>query len=173
MPIEIKAGYLDQLQIATPCRANWQRMEKVDGNDSVRFCQSCQKNVYKLSLMSREEAMTLLREKDGQICARLSRRTDGTLIFGDCPVGQSAQRQRRRLGAALMALLIAFIPSPVSHALKSGTARVVRAVPFVADTHSAKGVLAWLDNAPDDVTMGELLPIRPPASSTNPPTPNQ
>ena len=175
MAIEVKSDYLDQLQIATPCRANWQRMERVDGKDSTRFCQSCQKSVYKLSLMSREEAMTLLREKDGEICARLSRRKDGTLIFGDCPVGQSAVRQRRRLSAVLAALLLAFVPSPISHALKNATAGLLRAVPFMADFQDAspvKGVFVWLDDKPEPVeVMGGLAPVRFVAPSPNPAAP--
>ena len=149
-------------------------MEKVDGKDSVRFCQSCQKNVYKLSLMSREEALTLLREKDGEICARLSRRADGTVIFGDCPVGQSAVRQRRRVGAVLAALLLAFVPSPVSHALKNATASLLRAVPFAADfkdAPSVKGVFAWLDDSDrGNEIMG--MPVFPTTPSP-PPASNQ
>lgn len=174
MAIEIKSDYLDQLQIATPCRANWQRMEKVDGKDSTRFCQSCQKNVYKLSLMSREEAMALLREKDGEICARLSRRKDGTVIFGDCPVGQSTKRQRRRVGAVVTALLLALVPSPVSHALKGATASLLRATPFAElfkDSPTGQRLFVWLDDAVDPGEVMGALPIAwPPAPPpTTPP----
>ena len=174
MAIEIKPDYLDQLQIATPCRANWQRMEKVDGKDGVRFCRTCEKNVYKLSLMSREEAMALLREKDGQICARLSRRTDGTVLFGDCPVGQVTMRQRRRVGTVLAALLLAFVPSPISHALKGATAGLLRALPFGVDfqeTPPVQKVLVWLDDEPEYGLMGDIVMPMPPVVPLTPPKP--
>ena len=28
------------------CTANWNQLDKLSDNDSVRFCQSCQQNVY-------------------------------------------------------------------------------------------------------------------------------
>ena len=37
---------LDQIKIASPCSADWERME---GTDRVRFCAECKKNVFNLS----------------------------------------------------------------------------------------------------------------------------
>ena len=44
---------LDRIKIASPCTADWRFML---GNDLVRFCGQCNKNVYNLSAMKREEA---------------------------------------------------------------------------------------------------------------------
>jgi hypothetical protein len=75
---------LEQIEIASPCRAAWSEME---GNDSARFCRQCHKNVYNLSAMSRSEAETLVQEMEGVPCVRLYRRMDGTVLTDDCPVG--------------------------------------------------------------------------------------
>lgn len=80
---------LDNLQIASPCRADWHKMT---GDDKARFCGSCQKNVFNISLMSRQEAEALILEKEGNLCVRLARRADGTIITGDCPIGSIAPR---------------------------------------------------------------------------------
>jgi hypothetical protein len=57
------------------------------GDDRVRFCGECRKNVYDLRGMRREEAEGLLRERGGDLCVRLYRRADGTVLTEDCPVG--------------------------------------------------------------------------------------
>ena len=84
------------------------------GDDRVRFCGQCAKNVHNLSALSRGEADALLREaqaveaaRTGAMCVRLYRRTDGTVLTADCPEG--VRRKRRRLavfgavGGGLMA----------------------------------------------------------------------
>jgi hypothetical protein len=95
---------LDDLRIASPCSADWNQM---DGNERVRFCGQCQKNVYNLSALPRLEAERLLHESEGQICIRLYRRTDGTVLTADCPTGVRKRRRRRialvAAGSALMA----------------------------------------------------------------------
>jgi hypothetical protein len=81
---------LQSLSIAKPCRADWDKME---GDDKSRFCQTCQKSVYNLSAMTTSDAEKLLAEKNGDLCARIYRRADGTVITGDCPVGQKEARR--------------------------------------------------------------------------------
>lgn len=80
---------LEALQVASLCRADWNLMQ---GDDRARFCQSCAKHVYHLSGMTRAEAEQLIRSHEGEICIRLSRRADGTVITDNCPVGLRATR---------------------------------------------------------------------------------
>ncbi len=95
---------LDQIKIASPCSADWEQME---GNDRVRFCGECKKNVFNLSAMTRRDAEALIREKNGDMCARLYRRVDGTVLTEDCPVGFSMKVTHvpRRIGWALAGAL--------------------------------------------------------------------
>lgn len=74
---------LDQVKIAKPCSASWDEM---DGDDRKRFCAHCRLHVYNVAGMERAEANALL-ENDGKVCLRLYRRSDGTVITKDCPVG--------------------------------------------------------------------------------------
>ena len=83
---------LDQVRVASPCNASWAEMS---GDDKSRYCGKCEKNVYNLSAMTREEAELVMLEKEGDLCIRLYRRTDGTVITADCPVG--VRRKRLRL----------------------------------------------------------------------------
>lgn len=57
------AVLLSRTRVATPCRADWDAMV---GDDRSRFCGSCRKNVYNLSVMTAAEAATLIREKRRQ-----------------------------------------------------------------------------------------------------------
>ncbi len=97
---------LDNIKVASPCTAEWRFML---GNDLVRFCGQCNKNVYNLSRMKREEAEALIRRMEGQLCARYYVRSDGTILNADCPVGLRAAHQRvRRITTAALAVLISF-----------------------------------------------------------------
>jgi hypothetical protein len=83
---------LADLRIANPCPASWSRME---GDDRVRFCAQCEKSVYNLSAMTMRDAEALIREKEGRLCVRLYRRTDGTVLTADCPVGLGRRLKHR------------------------------------------------------------------------------
>jgi hypothetical protein len=102
---------LDDVRIASPCPARW---EDMIGDDRVRFCGQCTKNVYNLSALPREEGEGLLRgaqtreaEGGAGLCVRVYRRSDGTVLTADCPEG--TRRKKRRLavfgaiGGGLMA----------------------------------------------------------------------
>jgi hypothetical protein len=66
----------------------------MEGDDRVRFCSQCNLNVYNLSAMGLDEAEALVAGAEGRLCVRFYRRTDGTIITQDCPVGVQAVRQR-------------------------------------------------------------------------------
>ena len=93
---------LDNIRIATPCSASWDRML---GDDRMRHCGDCNKNVYNLSGMTRDEAEALIAAKNGDLCARYFQRADGTIITSDCVVGVSRRRKRRLIAAGAAALL--------------------------------------------------------------------
>lgn len=106
---------LDQIQVASPCPASWEAMA---GDDRMRFCASCSKHVYRLEGMSRAEILGLLQKAEGDVCVRLARRRDGTLITNDCPVGAERARRRRR-----MAFLLACLPLTLVGSLTAWTLR--------------------------------------------------
>lgn len=84
---------LPEIRIASPCPANWDEMK---GDERARFCAQCQKHVYNLSAMTAESAAALIQEKEGNLCGRLYRRADGTVLHAeDCPVGVVARQWRR------------------------------------------------------------------------------
>jgi hypothetical protein len=87
-----RRSLLDAVRIASPCGASWEAMR---GDERVRFCDKCHKNVYNLSAMSRDEAEALIVAKDGDLCARIYQRADGTVMSADCPVGAKKKRVRR------------------------------------------------------------------------------
>ncbi|HEY9790879.1 MAG TPA: hypothetical protein V6D22_10800 [Candidatus Obscuribacterales bacterium] len=84
-----KHSFVHDIRIATPCKADWNKMS---GDQRVRFCGQCKLNVYNISEMTTEDAEKLIREKEGKLCVRMYRRNDGTLLNKDCPVGVFKRR---------------------------------------------------------------------------------
>lgn len=102
---------LENLHIASPCHASWDAM---NGDDRARFCRTCQKNVFNISMMTRAEAEALIREKEGNLCVRFAQREDGTILTNDCPVGwerakSAALRPWRFLAAGVAAVVVAVV----------------------------------------------------------------
>jgi hypothetical protein len=97
-----KLPVLPNLRVATPCTADWSQMT---GDDRVRHCATCDKDVFNLSAMTRDDAEALLLERAGNLCARYYQRKDGTILLADCAVGISQRRKRRVIAAGAAALL--------------------------------------------------------------------
>jgi hypothetical protein len=97
---------LDQVRVASPCNESWGEMV---GDERVRFCLKCEKNVYNLSAMKRDEAEALLQERlQGELCVRFYQRADGTILTEDCPVGVTKKRRKKAALAIAGAGAMAF-----------------------------------------------------------------
>lgn len=66
--------------IAHPCHESWAEMT---GSQRERHCQSCGKQVHNFAAMTPREIERLAREKEGELCARITHRTDGSLVTLD------------------------------------------------------------------------------------------
>jgi hypothetical protein len=152
-------SFLDDLQIASPCKADWAQMQ---GDERVRFCGRCEKYVYNLSEMSREESVALLLEK-GEACVRMARRADGTVVTNDCPVGARSQRRTVRVATALAGGLLAASALVLRHRAyadqpKAQThAAELSAKPSCASPKPASGPSLW-DKLSELAKTAEPLP---------------
>jgi hypothetical protein len=97
-----KLPILDNIRVATPCRADWNQMV---GDARARMCLDCNKHVYNISGMTRDEAEALIIEKEGDLCVRYFQRADGTMLLADCEVGKQQKRNRRIVAASATAML--------------------------------------------------------------------
>jgi hypothetical protein len=104
---KINSYPLEQIRIASPCTADW---EKMAGDDRARFCGECKKNVYNLSAMSRQQAEKLMLDTEGKICVMFYKRHDGTVLTQDCPVGwrKVVSESRKRAALARAACISVF-----------------------------------------------------------------
>ena len=108
---------LDRVRIASPCSASWDAMP---GDERARFCAQCGKHVYNLSAMTRKEAETLVRQKEGNLCGRFYRRRDGTILTDNCPVGLRAVRRALLFQVGLVASLFAEFPAGAALLQRTG-----------------------------------------------------
>lgn len=104
---------LDQIQIPVPCASDW---EEMTGNDRIRYCAECKKNVYNLSKMTRREAEALIATKRGGLCARIVRNPDGTIHTETLPAILPADGRRASpVAAALVMAIMGLSPNAVAH----------------------------------------------------------
>ena len=101
----------DRIAIAAPCKASWDKMQ---GDDTKRFCGDCSKHVYNLSAMTKFDAEELLLKADQMPCLRFYRRQDGTIIFENCPKGLRRIRDAAKSALRITSLAFAFVLSIVS-----------------------------------------------------------
>ena len=136
---------LEDIRIAKPCRADWERMT---GDERTRFCGSCHKNVYDLSQLTREQAHQLIAETEGEVCVRLYRRPDGTVLTSDCPVG------RREVTRPLWWSVAGFV------ALLAAGVGVFRSSPATAPAHT---FTPWAERARQWPLFGTAVNLISPA----------
>ena len=106
---------LDRVRVAAPCNADWERMT---GDERTRFCAQCELNVYNLSGMTRREAEALLTRAEGRLCVRFYRRSDGTILTRQCPVGLRALKARAgRAARAFLSAVLGFFGGLGFHGL--------------------------------------------------------
>jgi len=77
-----KKRKLDQLQVVSPCSTGWDRMS---GDEKKRFCSECNKFVYDFSQMTRRQVEAIVSIHRGRMCARITRRPDGSLLTLETP----------------------------------------------------------------------------------------
>jgi hypothetical protein len=166
-----KLPVLDNIRVAAPCTADWNQMT---GDERARLCGDCNLKVYNLSGMTRDEAETLLRDREGRLCVRYFQRADGTILLKDCTVGVK-RRRRRRIVAGAIAGSLASIGGASAYELLRSTTEVMGDV-TVAPEHEIMGKIAA--EPPGDATMGqvaidpppiemkgEIEPVKPPRAS--------
>ena len=106
-----KSDLLDNIYLAAPCPVTWDSMQ---GDDRIRTCNGCAKNVFNLSAMTRDDANSFLRESGMNECMIFFRRADGTIITDNCPQGLRKMRDKWRrtigLASAFFATLLGNFP---------------------------------------------------------------
>lgn len=81
-PVPDTPRLLDVIEIPEPCQVPWETMS---GDERIRFCGMCKKNVYNISELSNSEAESFLGENLGSVCLSFIRRADGTIVTDSCP----------------------------------------------------------------------------------------
>ncbi|CAA9392099.1 MAG: hypothetical protein AVDCRST_MAG74-1160 [uncultured Pyrinomonadaceae bacterium] len=71
-----KITFLDSIAVQSPCSKSWNEMR---GNEQIRFCSHCAKDVHNLSEMTRKRARKIVAASNGNICVRYTRRPDGRI----------------------------------------------------------------------------------------------
>lgn len=162
---------INSLQVATPCPARWEDMA---GDDRARFCRHCQKHVYNFSTMTATEVEHLVLAKEGNLCGRMYRRKDGTVITADCPTGRAVvKRQRWQWVGGVTAGLLLLVSALWARAMKTDEeaedGRIT--MELKARWYDLK-VKLGLEQRPVAIAGAIALPVNPsPVGNNLPPSP--
>ncbi len=108
----MKPNLLDRVKVLAPCHEDWNTMR---GNDEVRFCSHCAKDVHNLSAMTRAGAEALIRKSGGRLCVRYVTRPDGKIATAEAPPPRRAVRiigrPASKLAASAFTAALTFTPA--------------------------------------------------------------
>ncbi|HJQ69534.1 MAG TPA: hypothetical protein VKA70_11200 [Blastocatellia bacterium] len=104
---------LDHIMIPVTCPTDWEGMA---GDDRVRYCAECKKNVYNISKMTRREAEALIATNRNGFCARIVRNPDGAILTQTLPASLTeAGRRASPVAAVVVTAIIGISPNAVAH----------------------------------------------------------
>jgi hypothetical protein len=150
-----KSSPLDNLRVAAPCSADWGQMF---GDERVRFCAQCEKNVFNISKMTKREAERLIAQTEGRLCVRFYRRKDGTILTDNCPVGLRAIRRRvSRVATAMLTAVFGFLTGLGIYMGFGGSQDAVE-TGVIASPRIMGALMAPADNPYDDVRISDQFP---------------
>ena len=168
-----------ELEIATPCKASW---EKMSGDNRRRFCHECKKHVYNFANFSEIEIANLLKQDGVPMCARLYKRSDGTILTADCPIGVRIFTRIRLLRFSLASILTTMIAGtglllrlerpPLGNKLSfttsiDSTRDTLLSLPVPERIRQPyRQLVYWALGAPPRLLMGEIAFHLPPSSAS-------
>lgn len=92
-----------ELEVATPCAARWDEMT---GDDRVRHCRHCNRNVYNIESLTRREVEDLFDANEQRACIRYFQRHDGTVLARDCTDGIRVRMRPEQMLLWVMLILV-------------------------------------------------------------------
>ena len=117
---------VEKIVIQAPCQVGWDEMA---GDDMIRFCGQCKKNVHNLSTLPDDRLAEVLAErKIKETCVIMSKDKNGRVRFDNCPVALRKVRDHYRKVAVSLLLIAAW-----SLALSADAQGLVGAPPVVCN----------------------------------------
>ncbi len=147
---------VDRIEIPTPCSVPWDSMY---GDERIRHCGSCRKNVYNVAALTRAQAMELIVSRE-PVCVRIYRRPDGTVVTNDCWSRLRAARRRGMWAFLVMLVIVGWAQLAAMFIGLAGLRRLVLS-PMMGGATAARAVPAPrpVEPAPP---FDEAFPVPPP-----------
>ena len=143
---------VDRIEIQTPCSVPWDSMY---GDERIRHCGSCRKNVYNVAELTRAQATALIASRE-PVCLRIYRRPDGTVVTNDC---WSRLRAARRRGMWAFLVMLVIVAWAQVAAMFVGVAGLRRLIPHrvIGSSPLAAAMVAPPSPSPRPVDPGDQL----------------
>jgi hypothetical protein len=103
--------FLDLVRIPTPCEKLWDEML---GDEKIRHCIYCDKDVHNLSEISSKEAEKLIFKSKGRVCVRMTRDESGKIVTSDQKYYQI--KRKTKFAASVLSVTLALTSIALSQA---------------------------------------------------------
>ena len=146
--------------LAKPCDATWELMR---GDEKIRRCDSCERDVYAISAMTEQEAeLRLLNATDAVPCIRYHRDSDGNVVHAPLVVRSAYAPSHRAALVVATALGATMIGHDATAKEKAAASEASQCVPY--DTQAAPAPAA-----PAGGAASSRAPAPAPAAPAPPP----
>ena len=144
---------LDSLRVRDACTESWNEMA---GNDQVRFCSHCAKDVNNISAMTRKQARRLVRRSGGSLCIRYVQHPETKApIFAE-QLTQITRRRAPLMAAGVMSASLSL--AGLTYAQGGAVGRVAKPTPVRTETVECEDKGAKNNTPPEPRTvLGDAL----------------
>lgn len=123
----LRRTLIENFTVAKPCGIDWDTMT---GDDKVRLCGQCDRNVHNISGMSEEQAALLIQKRNAErVCIYYRRNADGSIHIDNCP--EMLKPVRNKIYAIIAGVLICTIVGVRYSAACSIAANYLLSGPFI------------------------------------------
>lgn len=148
-----KKNFLDSVDVPSPCDKSWDEMI---GGDVSRFCKHCEKDIYNISAMTRQEAKKLLFQSKEKVCIRMEREPDGKIKT----LKKQLHQITRQMPLAAGVLTASMILSGVTNAQETKVESSKITITQTADKNSKPTISGTITDSNGAVVAGMRIVLR-------------
>lgn len=148
-----KKSLLDSIDVPKPCDKSWDEMI---GDDVSRFCKHCEKDIYNISAMTKQEAKKLLFQSKERVCIRMEREPDGRIKTLKKQLHQITRQMPLAAGVLTASMILSGVTNAQETKVETGKITITQ----IADKNSKPTISGTITDSNGAVVAGIRIILR-------------